>query len=48
MIFNPFAYFEFVNIIYRTMQNFDRENIDELDEVPAICQYFPYQNFPFT
>ena len=24
------------------------ENIDEYDEFPAICQYFPYQNFPFS
>ena len=24
------------------------ENIDEFDEFPAIHQYFPYQNFPFT
>ena len=23
------------------------ENIDEFDEFLAICQYFPYQNFPF-
>ena len=27
---------------------FDGENIDEFDEFPAICQYFPYQNFPFS
>ena len=33
---------------YRTAQNFDGENIDEFDEFPAICQYFPYQNFPFS
>ena len=26
---------------YRMVQNFDRENIE------AIYQYFPYQNFPF-
>ena len=24
------------------------ENIDEFDEFSAICQYFPYQNFPFS
>ena len=24
------------------------ENIDEFDEFPAICQYFPYQHFPFS
>ena len=24
------------------------ENIDEFDEFPAICQYFPYQNFLFS
>ena len=24
------------------------ENIDEFDEFPAIRQYFPYQNFPFS
>ena len=28
-----------------TAQNFDGENIDEFDEFPAICQYFPNQNF---
>ena len=30
---------------YHTMQNFDRGNIDEFYEFPAIHQYFPYQNF---
>ena len=30
-------------INYRTAQN-----IDEFDEFPAIRQYFPYQNFPFS
>ena len=34
--------------IYRTEQNFDGGNIDEFDEFPAIGQYFPYQNFPFS
>ena len=29
-------------------QNFDGENIDEFDKFLAICQYFPYQNFPFS
>ena len=24
------------------------ENIDEFDEFPTICQYFPYQNFTFS
>ena len=24
------------------------ENIDEFDKFPAICQYFSYQNFPFS
>ena len=24
------------------------ENIDEFDKFPAIRQYFPYQNFPFS
>ena len=24
------------------------ENIDEFPEFPAIRQYFPYQNFPFS
>ena len=24
------------------------ENIDKFDEFPAIRQYFPYQNFPFS
>ena len=24
------------------------ENIDEFDEFPAICRYFPYQNFPLV
>ena len=29
-------------------QNFMGENIDEFDKFPAIRQYFPYQNFPFS
>ena len=33
---------------YHIAQNFDRVNIDEFDEFPAIHQYFPYQNFPFS
>ena len=33
---------------YLTAQNFNGENIDEFDEFPAIRQYFPYQNFPFS
>ena len=33
---------------YRMVQNFDGGNIDEFDEFPAIRQYFPYQNFPFS
>ena len=24
------------------------ENINEFDEFPTICQYFPYQNFTFS
>ena len=35
-------------ISYRTAQNLTGENIDEFDEFPAIRQYFPYQNFPFS
>ena len=35
-------------IIYRTAQILTGENIDEFDEFPAIRQYFPYQNFPFS
>ena len=27
------------------MENFDRENIDELLEIRQICQYFPRQKF---
>ena len=27
---------------------FDGGNIDEMDEFPTICQYFPYQNFTFS
>ena len=27
------------------MENFDRENIDELLKIRQICQYFPHQNF---
>ena len=27
------------------MENFDRENIDELLEIRQIRQYFPHQNF---
>ena len=27
------------------MENFDRENIDELLEIRQILQYFPHQNF---
>ena len=38
----------FYKITYRMAQNFDGENIDEFDEFPAIRQYFPYQNFPFS
>ena len=34
--------------IYRTVQIFDGGNIDEFDKFPAIRQYFPYQNFPFS
>ena len=30
------------------VQKFDGGNIDELDEFPAICQYFPYQKFSFS
>ena len=30
------------------VQNFDGENIDKFDEFPAIRQYFPIQNFPFS
>ena len=30
---------------YRTVQNFDGENIDEFDEFPAIRQYFPIKIF---
>ena len=33
---------------YCTAQNFDGGNIDKFDEFPAIRQYFPYQNFPFS
>ena len=33
---------------YRTAQIFDGGNIDEFDKFPAIRQYFPYQNFPFS
>ena len=40
-------YMHFYIVIYHMAQNFDRENIDEFDEFPAIRQYFPYQNFPF-
>ena len=27
------------------MENFDRENTDELLKIHQICQYFPHQNF---
>ena len=37
-----------LSMSYRMAQNFDRENIDEFDKFPAIRQYFPYQNFPFS
>ena len=30
---------------YRTVQNFDGENIDKFNKFPAIRQYFPYQTF---
>ena len=33
---------------YHMAQNLDRETIDKFDEFPANCQYFPYQNFPFS
>ena len=29
-------------------QNFDGGNIDEFDDFPTICQYFPHQNFTFS
>ena len=29
------------------VQNFDRENINELDKFSEVFQYFPYQNFQF-
>ena len=44
----PSLYIDLVLMKYRTAQNFDGENIDEFDEFPAIRQYFPYQNFPFS
>ena len=34
--------------MYCMAQNFDGDNIDKFDEFPAICQYFPYQNFTFS
>ena len=34
--------------MYHMVQNFNGENIDEFDEFPAIRQYFPYQNLPFS
>ena len=43
-----------VLVVFRDVPNTVRhkiltgENIDEFDEFPAIRQYFPYQNFPFS
>ena len=34
-----------IQLKFLKAQNYDGENIDEF---PAICQYFPYQNFPFS
>ena len=39
---------KYYTYVYRTALNFDRENIDEFDEFPAIRQNFPYQNFLFS
>ena len=40
----------FVNYPFNTIRRkfLTGENIDEFDEFPAIRQYFPYQNFPFS
>ena len=38
---------DFYFVKYHMAQNFDGGKIDKFDEFPAICQYFPYQNFPF-
>ena len=37
----------YFSVTFRTAQNFDGGKYDEF-EFPAIHQYFPYQNFPFT
>ena len=38
-----------VNYLHTVRRKFlTGENIDKFDEFPAICQYFPYQNFPFS
>ena len=33
---------------YRTAQNFGWGSINKFDKFPVICQYFPYQKFPFS
>ena len=38
--------YPFSNTVWRKFLT--GENIDEFDEFPAICQYFPYQIFPFS
>ena len=39
-----------VHALVRTIRHkiLTGENIDKCDEFPAIRQYFPYQNFPFS
>ena len=39
---------QFINISTVQRKFLTGENIDEFDESPAIRQYFPYQNFPFS
>ena len=36
------------SLTYRMAQNFNGESIDKFDKFPAIHQYFPYQNSPFS
>ena len=45
------GYVYVTNVIARQVPygaKFDGGNIDEFDEFPTICQYFPYQNFTFS
>ena len=43
--YNVYRYIQMYTVRHKILT---RENIDEFDKFSAICQYFPYQNFPFS